>query len=64
VAQTAARLKEAQKLGFGRAVIPEGAQGDSADSGLALTQVSTLQALVADIAATGMEKSRSVARMR
>jgi DNA repair protein RadA/Sms len=64
VAQTAARLKEAQKLGFGRAVIPEGAQGDSADTGLAIASVSTLQALVADIAASGMEKSRTVARVR
>jgi DNA repair protein RadA/Sms len=64
VAQTAARLKEAQKLGFGRAVIPEGAQGDSADTGLAITSVSTLQALVADIAATGMEKGKTVTRLR
>jgi len=52
VAQTAARLKEAQKLGFGRAVIPEGAQADSENTGLAVASVSTLQGLVADIAAS------------
>src|SRR5207244_10982886 len=40
VAQTAARLKEAAKLGFGRAVLPESARGEvGADGGLALTAV-------------------------
>jgi len=64
VAQTAARLKEAQKLGFGRAVLPEGARGDAGDTSLATSAVATLQALVADIAATGMDKDRTVTRLR
>ena len=38
VAQTPARLKEAVKLGFKRAVIPEAARGESpSDSGLSTT---------------------------
>src|SRR5262249_45219863 len=32
VAQAAARLKEAQKLGFSRAIIPDSARGDAADT--------------------------------
>ena len=37
VAQTSARLKEAAKLGFGRAVLPETARGEvGSDVGLAL----------------------------
>src|SRR5213078_2619530 len=36
VAQTAARLKEAQKLGFARAVVPEAAGGEVSGSALAL----------------------------
>jgi len=64
VAQTAARLKEAQKLGFSRATLPEAARGDIADSGLAVTPVAALQALVADIAAAGAEKTRTVTRLR
>src|ERR1700756_2399047 len=40
VAQTPARLKEAVKLGFGRAVLPESARGEiSGDSGLALQTI-------------------------
>ncbi len=53
VAQTSARLKEAAKLGFGRAVLPESARGDAGDAGLSLTTVSGLTSLVADIAALG-----------
>jgi DNA repair protein RadA/Sms len=54
VAQTAARLKEAAKLGFGRAVLPESARGDlSGDAGLSLNTVGVLTTLVADIAARG-----------
>jgi DNA repair protein RadA/Sms len=52
VAQQAARLKEALKLGFTRAVVPEAARGDSAD-GLRLTEVGNLSSLVADIASRG-----------
>ncbi|MGB8397317.1 MAG: DNA repair protein RadA, partial [Bradyrhizobium sp.] len=54
VAQTSARLKEAAKLGFGRAVLPESARGDGGgDAGLALNSVGSLTSLVADIAARG-----------
>ena len=52
VAQQAARLKEALKLGFNRAVVPEAARGDSVD-GLRLTEVGNLSSLVADIASRG-----------
>jgi DNA repair protein RadA/Sms len=54
VAQAAARLKEAQKLGFTRAVVPEAARTEAAaDAGLTLQPVGLLAALVADIAAAG-----------
>ena len=67
VAQAAARLKEAQKLGFARAILPEAARGDSSEanpglnSGLALTSVGTLVGLVSEIAARG-EKPRRIDR--
>jgi DNA repair protein RadA/Sms len=63
VAQTAARLKEAQKLGFTRAVVPEAARGEIADTGLSLTSVGMLVNLVSEIAARG-EPSRRVERDR
>jgi len=53
VAQTAGRLKEAAKLGFGRAVLPESALADIADAGLSLNSVGGLTTLVAEIAARG-----------
>jgi len=53
VAQTAGRLKEAAKLGFGRAVLPESARADIADAGLSLNSVGGLTTLVAEIAARG-----------
>jgi DNA repair protein RadA/Sms len=54
VPQISARLKEAAKLGFQRAFIPEAARGEAAaESQIALTANSTLTALVADIAARG-----------
>jgi DNA repair protein RadA/Sms len=53
VAQTSARLKEAAKLGFGRAVLPESARADIADAGLSLNSVGGLTTLVAEIAARG-----------
>src|ERR1700704_717232 len=57
VAQTAARLKEAAKLGFGRAVLPESARGEiGGDAGLILNTVGGLTSLVADIAARGTLK--------
>jgi DNA repair protein RadA/Sms len=52
VAQTAARLKEAQKLGFGRAIAPEAARNDAPD-GVALSTIGTLAELVADIVSNG-----------
>jgi DNA repair protein RadA/Sms len=58
VAQTSARLKEAAKLGFGRAVLPESARGDAGgDAGLVLNTVGGLTSLVADIAARGAPRA-------
>ena len=51
VAQSAARLKEAAKLGFSRAVAPEAARTETAEQNLKVTDVSSLAGLVADIAA-------------
>jgi DNA repair protein RadA/Sms len=57
VAQTAARLKEAAKLGFGRAVLPEPARGEAGlDAALGLNTIGSLTTLVADIAAHGHNK--------
>src|ERR1700678_2973954 len=57
VAQPSARLKEAAKLGFGRAVLPESARGDAGgDAGLVLNTVGGLTSLVADIAARAPPK--------
>jgi DNA repair protein RadA/Sms len=54
VAQTSARLKEAAKLGFGRAILPESARGEpGGDAGLSLNPVGGLTTLVAEIAARG-----------
>jgi DNA repair protein RadA/Sms len=52
VAQGPARLKEAAKLGFARAVVPEAAR-EAADQGLKVSDVASLASLVADIAARG-----------
>jgi DNA repair protein RadA/Sms len=53
VAQGPARLKEAAKLGFTRAVVPEAARADAGEPGLKVTDVASLTSLVADIAARG-----------
>src|SRR3981081_3069753 len=59
VAQTSARLKEAAKLGFGRAVLPESARGEpGGDAGLSLNTVAGLTSLVADIAARGSARPK------
>jgi len=60
VAQTASRLKEAQKLGFARAVLPDAgrAEGTGGDAGLSLQSVGSLASLVADIAAQGKAHDR------
>jgi DNA repair protein RadA/Sms len=50
VRQSAARLKEAAKLGFTRAIVPEAGR-EPGDSPLTLTAVGSLTSLVADIAA-------------
>src|SRR6476469_271552 len=63
VAQTSARLKEAAKLGFARAVVPTAAAADVALSGLALDSVGSLVDLVSNIAARG-EKSPKNQRRR
>lgn len=61
VAQTPARLKEAVKLGFKRAVLPESARGGDAsgDPGLTLNAVNSLTTLVAEIAAKGSRRGDS-----
>jgi DNA repair protein RadA/Sms len=53
VAQTPARLKEAAKLGFARAILPQGGTEAAAESGMAIEAVGSLSSLVADIAARG-----------
>ena len=53
VAQAAARLKEAAKLGFTRAVVPEAAKSETGEPGLETNTVRNLTHLVADIAALG-----------
>src|SRR6187397_3256276 len=61
VAQAVARLKEAQKLGFARAVVPEAVGSDVAMSGLTLNTVGSLVGLVSEIAARGEKSPRSPA---
>jgi DNA repair protein RadA/Sms len=58
VAQAPARMKEAQKLGFARAVVPEAAR-EAADGGLALDTVSALVNLVSEIARNGKKPRNS-----
>jgi DNA repair protein RadA/Sms len=62
VAQAAARLKEAAKLGFNSAVAPEGARGERAEPGLKVTDVGNLACMVADIAVAG--KTRMTVKTR
>ena len=61
VAQTAARLKEAQKLGFTKAIAPEPARAEAPD-GLSISTIGTLASLVADIARDGAPPLRRVGR--
>jgi DNA repair protein RadA/Sms len=64
VPQSAARLKEAAKLGFTRATVPSAARGEAgSDSGLTLTVVDSLSSLVADIAAGGVSQRKPGPRM-
>ncbi|HET9814285.1 MAG TPA: DNA repair protein RadA [Xanthobacteraceae bacterium] len=63
VAQAAARLKEAQKLGFARAILPESARAESAgEAGPLLKPVSSLAKLVADIVADGKQEGSTHSR--
>jgi DNA repair protein RadA/Sms len=61
VAQTAARLKEAQKLGFARAIVPEAAHNE-APEGFTLSTMAALANLVADIAGNGAPPLRRIGR--
>src|SRR5713101_3744388 len=56
VAQAAARLKEAQKLGFARAFVPDTARNAAGDAGMALTTVGPLMDMVGEIAPKGTER--------
>jgi DNA repair protein RadA/Sms len=58
VAQAAARLKEAKKLGFARAIVPEAAR-EAAEPGIALNPVASLTTLVAEIAESGSKARRT-----
>jgi DNA repair protein RadA/Sms len=49
------RLKEASKLGFARAVVPDLPRGEG-EAGLSILSVNNLSTLVADIAASGVKK--------
>jgi DNA repair protein RadA/Sms len=66
VAQAATRLKEAAKLGFTRAVVPEAAKevikSETGESNLKISNVANLTNLVADIAALG--KPRTAGKTR
>ncbi|HTS41294.1 MAG TPA: DNA repair protein RadA [Xanthobacteraceae bacterium] len=59
VAQAAARLKEAHKLGFARAILPEAGREDAVEPGIALNPVAMLTNLVADIAERGSKARRT-----
>jgi DNA repair protein RadA/Sms len=61
VSQTAARLKEAQKLGFAKAIGPDSARTE-APEGLSVSTIGTLASLVADIARDGAPPLRRVGR--
>src|SRR5579862_7382053 len=61
VAQAAARLKEAKKLGFARAIMPEAVRSEAGGE-LALETVASLANLVADIARDGTPPLRRVGR--
>jgi len=64
VPQSAARLKEAAKLGFTRAIVPEAAREDPADPALALTTVGALAGLVAEIASPDEGRRRAEERRK
>jgi len=59
VAQGPARLKEAAKLGFTRAVVPEAARTEAGEPGLTVRDIASLANLVASIAARGNNAGKS-----
>jgi DNA repair protein RadA/Sms len=59
VAQGPARLKEAAKLGFKLAMVPETGRAEIGDPGLAVRDISGLAGLVADIAARGNQTGKN-----
>jgi DNA repair protein RadA/Sms len=61
VPQSAARLREAQKLGFTKAIAPEAARNETPD-GFAVSALASLDNLVADIAREGTPALRRVGR--
>jgi DNA repair protein RadA/Sms len=61
VPQSAARLREAQKLGFTRAIAPEAARNEAPD-GFTISTLAGLDNLVADIAHEGSPALRRVGR--
>jgi DNA repair protein RadA/Sms len=56
VAQTTARLKEAAKLGFNRAFMPDTARSEAGDASMTLTTVGPVVDLVGTIAPKGIER--------
>lgn len=58
VSQMEARLKEAEKLGFKRAILPTSTARQRPSTGLELTEISDLAGLVANLAATSKPRGR------
>jgi len=56
VAQAASRMKEAAKLGFTGAIVPEAGRAEPGDPGLKAHEIGSLATLVAEIAANGRRK--------
>jgi DNA repair protein RadA/Sms len=63
VAHAGARLKEAAKLGFKRAVMPMPASDTGSDAGMSVNGVASLATLVVDIAASGESQKRKPAKV-
>ena len=61
VAQAVPRLKEAQKLGFTKAIVPEAARNEAPD-GVTLSTIGTLAHLVAEIARDGAPALRRIGK--
>jgi DNA repair protein RadA/Sms len=62
VPQAAARVKEAAKLGFTRAIVPEATRDTIADPATALSALSALADLVSRIAADGKPRAGQAVR--